>query len=95
MPVKAIVVPKQELQEAVENILKQEGKNVTSVEITLNEKTEEDVAIVKADGVQFERKVESFIAKLNQVFSVDIHTYDGFDYPDFAGQAGGYVFLIN
>lgn len=95
MPVKAIILPKEELKVAVENIIKEEGKNITSVEIMFNENTEQDVAVVNADGMEFEREIESLIPQLNKIYSVDIHKYEGFDYAEFAGQSGGYVFLFN
>lgn len=94
MAVKAIVVDKSEMKEVVENVFKQEGKNVVSVEITFNEQTEKEVAVINVDGKKVEREVESFIPQLNELHSIDIHTFDGFDYPEFAGQAGGFVFLF-
>lgn len=94
MAVKAIVVKKSEMKNVVENALKQEGKNVVSVEITFNEETEKEVAVIHADGTEFEREVESFIPQLNELHSINIHTFDGFDYPEFAGQSGGFVFLF-
>lgn len=97
MPVKAFIVSTQELQGAIKNIIEKQGMNITSVEITVNEESEnlEDVAMVTVDGNQEIKEIESFIPQLNELFSIDIRSYEGFDYAEFAGQKGGYVFLVN
>lgn len=97
MPVKAFILPTQELQEAVQNILEKQGTKVTSIEITVVEEKDscEDVAIVNIDGKEEVKTIKSLIPSLNELFSIDIKSYEGFDYPEFAGQTGGYVFLIN
>jgi len=97
MPLKAFIVSTQELQGAIKNIIEKKGMNVTSVEITVNEEGEnfEDVAIVTVDGNQDIKEIESFIPQMNELFSIDIRSYEGFDFAEFAGQKGGYVFLIN
>lgn len=92
MVVKAMVVSKDELKVAFKQLTKKENALVV---LTVNEESEKDVAVIEEQGETIELEVESVLLELNQIFEVQIQSFEGYDYPEFADPEGGYVFLIN
>lgn len=93
MVVKAMVVSKDELKVAFKQLTKKENALVV---LTVNEESEKDVAVIEEQGETIEElEVESVLLELNQIFEVQIQSFEGYDYPEFADPEGGYVFLIN
>lgn len=95
MALKAFILSTKEVQETVYESLVKEGQEVQNVQITVNEESGEDIALVTLLNETREIPIVSFFDKVNEKFDVNIQEYDGYHYTEFKENTEGFVFFID
>ena len=94
MPLKVILLEKEELNQIVEDSFQAKGKKVEHSVFTVNEETDKDIVLVTADGIEEEIEVDSLTEMINARFNITITAYEGYQYTEFAGNKEGFSFII-